>query len=39
MTGELDDLSITNNGDREKILATVAATVLDFTDYQPGALV
>lgn len=35
VTGELDDLSITNNGDREKILSTVAATVLDFTEHMP----
>jgi hypothetical protein len=39
ITGELDDLSITNNGDREKILSTVAATVLHFTEHMPGALV
>jgi len=36
---EFDDLSISNNGDRDKILSTVAATVLDFTRYFPGALI
>ncbi|TAE91379.1 MAG: hypothetical protein EAZ14_03880 [Runella slithyformis] len=31
-TGELSDTIRTNNGDSQKVLATVAATVLDFTD-------
>jgi|RhiMetdeSRZDD1v2_1073273.scaffolds.fasta_scaffold44026_3 uncharacterized protein DUF6934 len=35
----IDDLVITNNYDRDKVLATVAATVLDFTEYFPNALV
>lgn len=39
VTGQLDDLSISNNGDRDKVLATVAATVLEFTNYVPKALV
>ncbi len=30
-TGKIDDLVISNNKDRSKILATVAATVLEFT--------
>ena len=30
-TGKIDDLAISNNKDREKILATIAATVLEFT--------
>ena len=30
--GEIDYWSVTNNGDTEKVLATVAAIVLDFTD-------
>ena len=34
-TGKIDDLAITNNQDREKILATVAATVLEFTCISP----
>ena len=38
-TGEVNDLSISNNGDRDKILATVAATVLKFTENVPDALV
>ena len=38
-TGTLDDLSQSNNGDRDKILATVAQTVLEFTNYIPGAIV
>ena len=29
---EIDYWSVTNNGDTEKVLATVAAIVLDFTD-------
>lgn len=29
-TGEIDDLSVSNNEDRDKILATVAAAVLEF---------
>lgn len=36
-TGELDDMSISNNGDRDKVLATVAATLLDFISYIPDA--
>jgi hypothetical protein len=31
----LDDSSRTNNGDRDKVLATVASTALDFTDRFP----
>lgn len=38
-TGDIDDLSISDNQDREKILATVAATVLEFTSYFPKAIV
>ena len=38
-TGEQSDLIISNNGDSQKILATVAATVLDFTDIYPNSLV
>ena len=33
----LDDSSRSNNGDRDKILATVAFTALDFTNQFPGA--
>ena len=39
ITGAIDDFSVSNNGDRDKILATVAATVIAFTDHYPGALV
>lgn len=38
-TGEQSDLITTNNGDSQKVLATVAATVLDFTDSYPNALI
>lgn len=33
----LDDLSVTNNGDSMKVLATVASTVYAFMDKHPGA--
>lgn len=38
-TGNIDDAIITNNGDSEKVLATVAATLFIFTDKFPGAMV
>ena len=38
-TGEIDDHVISNNLDREKILATVAATVLAFTSCFPDAMI
>lgn len=38
-TGKLDDFSISNNGDREKVLATVVTTVYAFTDKWPDAWV
>ncbi len=34
-SGELDDLSVTNNGDTEKILATVAVAVNLFLNQHP----
>jgi len=34
-TGEIDDTIISNNGDSEKVLATVVATVYAFTDRYP----
>jgi hypothetical protein len=37
-TGKIDDLAITNNHDREKILATIAATVLEFTKHFPDVM-
>ncbi|UXP32857.1 hypothetical protein N6H18_02655 [Reichenbachiella agarivorans] len=36
-TGEINDLTISNNGDSEKILATVVSTVYAFTDQHPVA--
>ncbi|MEM9884420.1 MAG: hypothetical protein AAF849_00900 [Bacteroidota bacterium] len=39
MTGELDDMSISNNGDSEKVLATVVATPYAFFDSHPDAYV
>jgi hypothetical protein len=38
-TRKIDDLVITNNQDREKILATIAATVLEFTGRFPDVMV
>lgn len=35
LTGEIDDLMISNNEDSEKVLATVVATIYAFTDKQP----
>ncbi|KIC92635.1 DUF6934 family protein [Flavihumibacter solisilvae] len=35
----INDLAISNNGDRDKVLATVAATVIEFMRERPGALV
>lgn len=39
LTGEISDISVTNNADSRKVLTTVAATVYDFTDHYYGALV
>ena len=36
-TGEVDDAVISDNGDSQKVLATVAATVYAFTDKYPEA--
>lgn len=38
-SGKLNDKAVTNNADRDKVLATVAATVLDFMNNHPGASV
>ena len=35
MTGEIDDTTISNNENSEKVLATVVATVYAFTDKYP----
>jgi len=37
LTGDIDDTVISNNGDSEKVLATVVATVYAFTDKYPDA--
>ena len=37
--GDIDDLVISNNGDSQKVLATVAATALTFTEYYPDGWV
>lgn len=39
MTGTLDDMSISNNGDSEKVLATVVAAVRAFCYRYPDAWV
>ena len=39
VTGYLSDLSVTNNGDSQKVLATVAATLYAFIDKYPDAVV
>jgi hypothetical protein len=36
-TGNIDDTVISNNGDSEKVLTTVVATVYAFTDKYPDA--
>ena len=38
-TGKIDDRSVSNNKDRERVLATVAATVLAFTQHFPDVMV
>ena len=38
-TGEISDTVVTNNNDSRKVLATVAATVHDFTLKYPGVLI
>jgi hypothetical protein len=38
-TGEISDTIVTNNNDSRKVLATVAATVHDFTLQYPGAVI
>lgn len=35
----INDLSISNNADRDKVLATVAATVTDFMEDHPNAII
>ncbi|MFN3783831.1 MAG: DUF6934 family protein [Spirosomataceae bacterium] len=38
-TGEIDDIVISNNGDSEKVLATVVATLYAFIDKHKEAMV
>lgn len=38
-TGQIDDEVITNNGDSDKVLATVASTLYIFTEKYPDAMV
>jgi hypothetical protein len=38
-TGEIDDYVISNNGDSEKVLATVVASLYAFTDKHRSAMV
>jgi hypothetical protein len=39
LTGFINDLTVTNNGDSQKVLATVAATLYAFIDRNPEAVV
>jgi hypothetical protein len=39
MTGEIDDTVVSNNGDSEKVLGTVVASLYIFTDKNPDALI
>lgn len=39
ITGEIDDKITTDNGDRDKVLATVASTLYLFTDKFPQAVI
>lgn len=38
-TGKINDTIISNNGDSEKVLATIVATVYAFTDRYPDACI
>lgn len=39
VSGYINDLSITNNNDCQKVLATVARTLYLFTDHYPDAMI
>lgn len=39
LTCQLDDMSISNNGDSDKVLATVIAALYKFFDQHPGTIV
>ena len=38
-TGTIDDVSVSNNQDTERILFTIATIILDFTDHYPDAII
>lgn len=38
-TGRINDASVTDNKDRDKILSTIAACVMNFCERYPGAMV
>jgi hypothetical protein len=38
-TGDIDDMSISNNDDRDKILATIVDAILIFTKSNPSAVI
>lgn len=38
-TGRINDTSVTNNSDRDMVLATVAGTIIDFTNYHGNHLI
>ncbi len=38
-TGKWGDLTVSDNGDDEKVLATVGATAIDFLDWHPQATI
>ena len=39
ITGKIDDKVISDNGDTKKVLATVAATVFEFINKHPNAII
>ena len=38
-TNRIDDGSVSNNNDRQKVLYTVAASVIDFLKFRPSAII
>ena len=38
-TKKLDDTAVSNNGDKLKVLSTVATIVIDFTNRYPGVII
>ncbi|WP_428656614.1 DUF6934 family protein [Runella sp.] len=39
ITGDVSDEIVSNNGDRQKILITVAQTAIEFTNHYPEAII